>query len=75
MGYAYATSACCGCHRVFSYNPMRVPSIRDDQGTGERMPICLACVTRANPIRKANGLAPIVVLPDAYEPCPEEELP
>jgi hypothetical protein len=27
MGYAFATSPCIGCGRLFSYNPVRVPSL------------------------------------------------
>ena len=72
MGYAYCTSVCFGCKRLFSYNPMRVPSIPID---GVREPICLACVNVVNPRRVANGLEPIVPHPDAYEPCDESELP
>lgn len=71
MGYAFATSPCAGCHRLFSYNPMRVPSIRIQ---GEREPICEACVTRVNPMRIKNGLPPIVPLPGAYDACDESEL-
>ena len=72
MGYAFATSACIGCGRVFSYNPMRVPSLRTVAGIRE--PVCLTCVERVNPRRIANGLPPIVPLPDAYEPVDESEL-
>lgn len=73
MGFALATSTCFGCGRLFSYNPMRVPSIRHPQ-TGKREPICLACIESVNPKRVANGLAPIVPHPEAYEPCDESEL-
>jgi hypothetical protein len=69
--YALCHSACFVCGQIFSYNPMRVPSVRID---GVRQPICRACVERANPRRIASGLAPIDPLPDAYEPCAEEEL-
>jgi hypothetical protein len=74
MGVVWATSACVGCSRIFSYNPMRVPSITVRGGSRE--PICQNCVARANPVRIANGLllSPIVPLPDAYEPCDESEL-
>ena len=72
MGYAYCTSACIGCGRIFSYNPRRVPSVRIN---GNREPICLACVNHVNPKRIANGLQPIVLHPDAYWPCDESELP
>lgn len=71
MGYAFCTSACFGCKRLFSYNPMRVPSIPIN---GSREPICEACVRRANPLRIKNGLDPIVPFPDAYESCDESEL-
>jgi hypothetical protein len=71
MGYYIAAGTCYGCGRIFSYNPMRVPSIRID---GDRKPICLACVERVNPLRKKNGLPPIEPLPDAYEACDESEL-
>jgi hypothetical protein len=73
MGYALCTSNCFGCGRIFSYNPMRVPSIRDPR-TGSKEPICQACVDRVNPIREQNGLPPIVPARDAYEPCDESEL-
>jgi NAD-dependent SIR2 family protein deacetylase len=71
MGYAMATSACIGCGRVFSYNPVRVPSMTVK---GSREPICRGCVEIVNPRRIANGLAPIVPHPEAYEPCDEGEL-
>lgn len=71
MGFITCTSACIGCRRLFSYNPMRVPSIRID---GVREPICQACVDRINPRRIANGLDPIVPLPGAYEPADESEV-
>lgn len=78
MGYAYCTSACCGCHRVFSYNPVRVPSVRMKDGKpdpdGDREPICQDCVERVNPRRIANGLEPITYAADAYEPCDESEI-
>jgi hypothetical protein len=71
MGYALATSHCIGCGQIFSYNPVRVPSIRIN---GSREPICLPCVKLVNPIRVKNGLDPIVPKPDAYEACDEGEL-
>jgi hypothetical protein len=71
MGYVMATSNCIGCERLFSYNPMRVPSITIK---GSRQPICEVCVARVNPLRKKNGLEPIVPLPGAYEACDEGEL-
>ena len=71
MGYVFATSACAGCKRLFSYNPVRVPSIRIN---GSREPICAACVERVNPTRLKNGLAPIVPLDGAYDACDETEI-
>ena len=71
VGYVFATSACVGCGRIFSYNPMRVPSLTIN---GSRQPICEGCVARVNPTRIKNGLPPIVPFPDAYEACDESEL-
>ena len=68
LGYAQ----CYGCKQPFGFNPVRVPSVRID---GVREPVCPNCVAIANPKRIANGLAPIVPLPDAYEPVDESELP
>jgi hypothetical protein len=71
MSYALATSACIGCHRIFSYNPVRVPSIRIN---GVREPVCMNCIELANPRRIAGGLEPIVPHPEAYIACHESEL-
>ena len=73
MAYALCMGTCFGCRQPFSFNPVRVPSIRDPK-TGEREPVCANCVTRANVQRKKNGLDPIVPMPDAYEPCEGGEL-
>lgn len=54
-----------------SFNPIRVPSVRVN---GEREPLCERCVYLASSIREANGLEPIHVHGDAYEPCDEIEL-
>ena len=71
MGFALAMGPCIGCGQLFAFNPTRVPSCRVN---GVAEPICQACVARANPERIKNGLPPIAVLPDAYEPCEEGEL-
>jgi hypothetical protein len=71
MGYVICTSACLGCGRVFSYNPVLVPSVTL---RGTREPICGVCVERVNPMRIKNGLEPIVPLPGAYDACEEGEL-
>jgi len=72
-GYAICWGPCFGCKRLFGFNPLRVPSIVVH---GERVPICRACVERANSLRKHMG-EPLFPEPhpDAYEPIPEEELP
>lgn len=71
MGYVQAISACCGCGRIFCYNPHRVPSCIVN---GTREPICEACVRHYNPIRRAKGLDEIKILPGAYEAMDEGEL-
>lgn len=67
MGFAFATSACLGCGRLFTYNPVRVPSL-----FGE--PICQLCITRVNEERPKRGLPLWPVAADAYEPVDEAEL-
>jgi len=71
MGYVMAVGPCISCKRVFSYNPVRVPSVRIE---GKREPICQACVDRINPIRKKNGVPEIVPHIDAYGAADENEL-
>jgi len=70
-GYAFVIGVCVGCRAVFTFNPHRVPSVLVK---GVREPICRHCVEAVNPTRVANGLDPIVVFPDRYEPIPEEGL-
>ena len=72
MGYYCAIGPCAGCKRLFSFNPLRVPSVVIE---GTREPICAECVERANPLRAENGLEPIAVLPGAYEAADEGEFP
>lgn len=69
MGYMLVLGPCIGCNRTFSFNPDKVPSVTY---RGQREPVCRDCVERANPVRIANGLRPIVPDPEAYEP---EEVP
>ncbi len=73
MGYVFMTAGCYACGRIFSFNPVRVPSIRD--GDGERQAVCRNCVESANVIRKEKGLEPFSIMNGAYEPCDEAELP
>ena len=63
-GYLLATGECFLCRGLFAFNPELVPSVIVHD---TRRPLCLRCVTTANPHRVANGLAPIGVLPGAYQ--------
>lgn len=72
MGYALAMGHCICCDQVFSFNPMRVPSTK--AFTGEREPVCRGCMERVNALREERGQEPFLILPDAYEPCDENEL-
>lgn len=60
----FVIGPCIGCGTVFSFSAERVPSITVN---GTREPICRSCVEIANPERIKNGLAPIEILPGAYE--------
>jgi len=71
MGFVYMMGVCYGCKRPFSFHPNLVPSLRIN---GVREPFCQSCLDKANPVRIENGLEPLVALPGAYEPCPEDEL-
>ena len=62
--------SCVCCQQLFQFNPFLVPSVEVD---GIREPLCRVCVELANPRRIANGLAPIVPRPGAYEPVNESE--
>lgn len=72
MGYAFMIGSCFACGRIFTFNPVRVPSVRDINGI--RQPVCRTCVDRINPLRKQKGLPGWVVVSDAYEACDESEL-
>ena len=71
MGYLFALSPCYGCGGLFTYHPLRMPSIVVN---GSREPICERCVEAVNPQRISRGLEPIVVLPGAYDACDEGAL-
>ena len=72
MGYAFCIGACISCGRQFSFNPVRVPSVRVN---GVKEPVCRDCIERANPERVKRGLPPFTYAEDAYEPVHESELP
>jgi hypothetical protein len=71
MGYALATGHCLLCKRLFSFNPVRVPSFRVQ---GSREPICQDCIEKVNIKRVDAGVPPFHISPDAYEACDEGEL-
>ena len=71
MGYATVMSECCGCHKVMTYNPHKVPSMRVN---GVREPVCRTCIETANPKRIKAGLEPFVIQPGAYDAINEMEL-
>lgn len=73
MGYAIAQGACWVCGRIFAFNPLRVPSMRQEDG--RREPICRSCMEKVNATRARKGLPPHPILPDAYSPIDENELP
>jgi hypothetical protein len=66
MGYMFATGPCHACKRMINFSPSFVPSIRDERGV--KQPVCRACIEAANPKRIENGLEPITIHPQAYEP-------
>lgn len=71
MGFALAHADCIACGQPFSFNPVRVPSIRVN---GVREPVCEPCMTRANVTRAAAGRPLLTILPGAYEPADESEM-
>jgi len=71
MGYAFVISACAACGNSFSYNPLRVPSVRIK---GNREPICRPCVEGWSARKVAAGQPALEIPADAYEPINEELL-
>lgn len=72
MAFVTMTSACANCGALFSYNPVRVPSVRI---RGSREPVCSECMAELNRKRGAAGLAPIAIAADAYDAVDEQEVP
>lgn len=69
MGYMFVIGQCYGCKQPITFNADWVPSVPAHlTTTGEKEPVCRDCIERANPQRIANGLKPIRIHPDAYEP-------
>jgi len=66
MAYMFVHGFCAHCNTPISFNPDHVPSLRV-QGT--RVPICEGCFNEWNRIhRTSQGLDPIPLHPEAYEP-------
>ncbi len=72
MGYVFMVSNCWVCGKPFSFNPVSVPSVRDQKGV--KQPVCRGCVERANEMRKGKGLKPFSIREDAYSVCDENEI-
>lgn len=69
MAWMWCQGSCYICGAFFSFNPNKVPSLPGHlTKSGTREPVCRSCIERAAPARKANGLPPIIIDPDAYEP-------
>jgi hypothetical protein len=62
---------CWICRSMTQFNPSYCPSVRVH---GTKQPICADCMTEINARRRAEGLAPHPVHPDAYEPADESEV-
>jgi hypothetical protein len=71
MGYAMVMADCLICKKLFSMNPVKVPSFRVD---GVKRPICQPCLEYVNDKRELAGSPPFVIANDAYQACDEREL-
>lgn len=69
--FAFAVGKCLCCPRVFSFNPVRVPSFRVN---GVKEPICRECMVLVNVKRKEAGVPEFEIQPDAYDAVDESEL-
>lgn len=65
----FAIAACLGCNRMFSFDPMLVPSVLL---AGVPQPVCKPCLDRVNGYRGQIGLPEIAAPPGAYQ---EDEQP
>lgn len=61
MGYMMLVGPCFCCHRMFTCNPKKVPSFKNE-------PICRPCIEYVNKERAARGLPQWPVFEGAYEP-------
>lgn len=80
-GVLFVIGHCVSCRRPFTFHPDRVPSVRvtwkDGRPVaaldGEREPVCADCFDRLNAVRRAHGMAPVPLLPGAYDVADEGE--
>lgn len=68
-GNLYTIAACLGCNRVFSFNPLLVPTVFL---AGVPQAVCRSCLDRVNLYRANIGLPEIVAQSGAYEPKDDE---
>lgn len=68
------SAPCVVCGRVFSFNPIRVPSVRL-HGQGPRRPLCRSCAEWVRDERARRELPPLVIFDDAYDPVDERDVP
>jgi len=72
MGVAFMIAPCLICKRPFTFNPVKVPSLRVK---GVKEPICKSCHAIINEKRVEAGVPPFPEPhPDAYGACDENEL-
>ena len=75
-GVVFMVSACIGCGRPFTYNPLSVPSLPAALSpTGQKEPVCKACWDKRQEYRRQHGLPIEELAADAYEPLSEGRLP
>ena len=73
MGVAFMIAPCLVCKQPFTFNPIRVPSLRVK---GVKEPICKGCHEVLNEMRIEKGVPPFPEPhPDAYKACDEMDLP
>ena len=71
MGYAFCMGTCLICGSAFTFNPVKVPSLKVD---GIKEPICRNCIEKANKLKAEKGIPLFEIPKDAYEACNEAEL-
>lgn len=73
MGYVIAMANCYGCGQPFTFNPLVVPSVRDQNGV--RQALCQNCSAEINRRKRQAGMPEVPIHPNAYEGIDENELP